>query len=67
MADWDDVKESDYGYIHRVSGPLVIAEKMSGAAMCFFFAASLIWLSLFPDRAVRVPPVVGTSLCASGT
>ena len=33
MADWDDVKESDYGYIHRVSGPLVIAEKMSGAAM----------------------------------
>mmetsp|Transcript_10484 Transcript_10484/g.31593 ORF Transcript_10484/g.31593 Transcript_10484/m.31593 type:complete len:477 (-) Transcript_10484:1321-2751(-) len=33
MADWDEVRESDYGYIYRVSGPLVIAEKMSGAAM----------------------------------
>jgi len=33
MADWLDEKESDYGYIHRVSGPLVIAENMSGAAM----------------------------------
>mmetsp|Transcript_10467 Transcript_10467/g.42319 ORF Transcript_10467/g.42319 Transcript_10467/m.42319 type:complete len:1048 (-) Transcript_10467:963-4106(-) len=33
MGDWDDVKESDYGYIFRVSGPLVIAENMSGAAM----------------------------------
>jgi len=33
MGDWDDIKESDYGYIHRVSGPLVIAENMSGAAM----------------------------------
>ncbi|KAL7428084.1 hypothetical protein ACHAXH_000759 [Discostella pseudostelligera] len=26
-------KESDYGYIHSVSGPLVIADSMSGAAM----------------------------------
>ena len=33
MTDWLDEKESDYGYIHRVSGPLVIAENMSGAAM----------------------------------
>uniref|UniRef100_A0A7S3JZ23 H(+)-transporting two-sector ATPase n=1 Tax=Aureoumbra lagunensis TaxID=44058 RepID=A0A7S3JZ23_9STRA len=33
MGDWDDKKESDYGYIQRVSGPLVIAENMSGAAM----------------------------------
>mmetsp|Transcript_28264 Transcript_28264/g.91124 ORF Transcript_28264/g.91124 Transcript_28264/m.91124 type:complete len:620 (+) Transcript_28264:81-1940(+) len=33
MGDWDELHESDYGYIHRVSGPLVIAEKMSGAAM----------------------------------
>ncbi|KAJ1460589.1 ATP synthase alpha/beta family, nucleotide-binding domain-containing protein [Pelagophyceae sp. CCMP2097] len=33
MSDWNDVKESDYGYIFRVSGPLVIAENMSGAAM----------------------------------
>lgn len=29
----DDVKESDYGVIYSVSGPVVIAEKMSGAAM----------------------------------
>nr|AGK85255.1 vacuolar ATPase subunit A [Fucus vesiculosus] len=29
----DGVKESDYGYVLRVSGPLVIAESMSGAAM----------------------------------
>mmetsp|Transcript_55966 Transcript_55966/g.177336 ORF Transcript_55966/g.177336 Transcript_55966/m.177336 type:complete len:531 (+) Transcript_55966:51-1643(+) len=26
-------KESDYGYIRKVSGPVVIAEKMAGAAM----------------------------------
>merc|ERR1719230_1234514 len=26
-------KESDYGYINKVSGPLVVAEGMSGAAM----------------------------------
>lgn len=30
---FDDVSESDLGYIYRVSGPLVIAEGMSGAAM----------------------------------
>ena len=29
----DDEKESDIGYIYRVSGPLVIAEGMSGSAM----------------------------------
>jgi len=29
----DDVKESDYGYVHSVSGPVVIADGMSGAAM----------------------------------
>ena len=28
-----DSIESDYGYIYKVSGPLVIAEGMSGAAM----------------------------------
>lgn len=30
---FDDVNEGDLGYIFRVSGPLVIAEGMSGAAM----------------------------------
>jgi V-type H+-transporting ATPase subunit A len=29
----DDVKESDYGVIHSVSGPVVVADKMAGAAM----------------------------------
>jgi len=29
----DDIKESDFGVIYSVSGPVVIAEKMSGAAM----------------------------------
>mmetsp|Transcript_14299 Transcript_14299/g.21176 ORF Transcript_14299/g.21176 Transcript_14299/m.21176 type:complete len:621 (+) Transcript_14299:130-1992(+) len=29
----DGIKESDFGYVLRVSGPLVIAEQMSGAAM----------------------------------
>eukprot|EP00535_Pseudo-nitzschia_heimii_P000129 CAMPEP_0197183138 /NCGR_PEP_ID=MMETSP1423-20130617/7515_1 /TAXON_ID=476441 /ORGANISM="Pseudo-nitzschia heimii, Strain UNC1101" /LENGTH=624 /DNA_ID=CAMNT_0042633685 /DNA_START=114 /DNA_END=1988 /DNA_ORIENTATION=+ len=29
----DEEKESDYGYIFKVSGPLVVAEGMSGAAM----------------------------------
>jgi V-type H+-transporting ATPase subunit A len=29
----DDVKESDYGAIYSVSGPVVVADKMSGAAM----------------------------------
>lgn len=33
MASWDDIPETDTGFIFRVSGPLVIAEKMSGAAM----------------------------------
>jgi V-type H+-transporting ATPase subunit A len=28
-----DAKESDYGYVYKVSGPLVIADGMSGAAM----------------------------------
>jgi len=28
-----DAKESDYGYIFKVSGPLVVADGMSGAAM----------------------------------
>ena len=30
---FDDTNEGDLGYIYRVSGPLVIAEGMSGAAM----------------------------------
>jgi len=29
----DDSKESDYGYVFKVSGPLVVADGMSGAAM----------------------------------
>ena len=29
----DAVKESEYGYVYAVSGPVVTAEKMSGAAM----------------------------------
>mmetsp|Transcript_101457 Transcript_101457/g.205935 ORF Transcript_101457/g.205935 Transcript_101457/m.205935 type:complete len:110 (+) Transcript_101457:91-420(+) len=29
----NEEKESDYGYIFKVSGPLVVAEGMSGAAM----------------------------------
>lgn len=29
----DDVKESDFGIIYSVSGPVVVAEQMSGAAM----------------------------------
>jgi hypothetical protein len=29
----DDVKESDFGVIFSVSGPVVVAERMSGAAM----------------------------------
>ncbi len=29
----DNVKESDYGFIFKVSGPLVVADGMSGAAM----------------------------------
>ncbi|GAB9471639.1 hypothetical protein Gpo141_00008843 [Globisporangium polare] len=29
----DNEKESDYGYVYKVSGPLVIAENMYGAAM----------------------------------
>eukprot|EP01036_Dinobryon_divergens_P025186 gene25186-33709_t len=33
MATYDEEPESDIGYIFRVSGPLVIAEGMSGAAM----------------------------------
>jgi V-type H+-transporting ATPase subunit A len=34
MASYqDEEKESDIGYIYRVSGPLVIAEGMSGSAM----------------------------------
>lgn len=33
MPSYDEEKESDIGYIFRVSGPLVIAEGMSGAAM----------------------------------
>eukprot|EP01040_Poterioochromonas_malhamensis_P019972 gene19972-23742_t len=33
MATYEDEVESDIGYIFRVSGPLVIAEGMSGAAM----------------------------------
>lgn len=28
-----DVKDSEYGYVYAVSGPVVTAEKMSGAAM----------------------------------
>ncbi|RWS01677.1 V-type proton ATPase catalytic subunit A-like protein [Dinothrombium tinctorium] len=34
MRKFDDVeKESDLGYVYAVSGPVVIAEKMSGSAM----------------------------------
>jgi V-type H+-transporting ATPase subunit A len=33
MADWDETKESDYGYVLRVSGPLIVGTHMSGAAM----------------------------------
>ena len=29
----DARKESEYGYVYAVSGPVVTAEKMSGAAM----------------------------------
>ena len=29
----EDTKESDYGYVFKVSGPLVVADGMSGAAM----------------------------------
>lgn len=29
----DEVKESQYGYVYGVSGPVVIAEKMAGSAM----------------------------------
>jgi len=29
----DDIKESDYGVIYSVSGPVVVADKMAGAAM----------------------------------
>ena len=32
MTHWGE-KESDYGFIFKVSGPLVVAERMSGAAM----------------------------------
>ena len=28
-----DAKESEYGFVYAVSGPVVTAEKMSGAAM----------------------------------
>ncbi|WIA12406.1 hypothetical protein OEZ85_012450 [Tetradesmus obliquus] len=30
---WNDTKESDYGYIRKVSGPVVVADHMSGSAM----------------------------------
>eukprot|EP00775_Hariotina_reticulata_P008661 gene8661-8842_t len=30
---WDTEKESDYGYIRKVSGPVVVADNMSGSAM----------------------------------
>ena len=33
MTSIDDEKESDYGFIYKVSGPLVVADGMSGAAM----------------------------------
>jgi len=33
MADAWEEKESDYGFIFKVSGPLVVADGMSGAAM----------------------------------
>jgi V-type H+-transporting ATPase subunit A len=33
MSYVDDEKESDYGFIFKVSGPLVVADGMSGAAM----------------------------------
>lgn len=29
----EDAKENDYGFIFKVSGPLVVADGMSGAAM----------------------------------
>lgn len=33
LKDMDDVKEEEYGLVLSVSGPVVIAEKMSGSAM----------------------------------
>jgi len=32
MTDWE-APESDYGYVFKVAGPLVVADNMSGAAM----------------------------------
>jgi V-type H+-transporting ATPase subunit A len=32
MSDWE-APESDYGYVFKVAGPLVVADHMSGAAM----------------------------------
>ena len=33
MNDFRSEKESDYGFIHKVAGPLVVAKNMSGAEM----------------------------------
>jgi V-type H+-transporting ATPase subunit A len=33
IVDFREEKESDYGYIHKVAGPLVVAKNMSGAEM----------------------------------
>ena len=33
MSYLTEEKESDYGFIFKVSGPLVVADGMSGAAM----------------------------------
>ena len=32
MHDYDD-RESEYGFIYSVSGPVVVAENMAGSAM----------------------------------
>ena len=33
MVDFRSEKESDFGYVHKVAGPLVVAKNMSGAEM----------------------------------
>ena len=47
-------KESDYGFIFKVSGPLVVADGMSGAAMY-----ELVWAEVtifFDRRGTPIPP-----------
>jgi hypothetical protein len=42
----DGLKESDIGFIYRVSGPLVIAEGMSGAAMFELVSVAIMYIIL---------------------